>query len=156
MSSDASWMVTGSGLPIMARVMGRSASKATSLVSMVSRSCRKSWKAATELRRFTAMLRRTLSRMLRCTSSRLVVVRQAVMSSIESRKRVRSAGATGVHPQIQSEKNAARVREQDSLRQRTNLYPMPCTVRKRTGLDGSLSSFWRSLRMWLSTVRVEG
>ena len=40
--------------------------------------------------------------------------------------------------------------------QRTNLYPMPCTVRKCTGLDGSLSSFCRSLRMWLSTVRVEG
>ena len=40
--------------------------------------------------------------------------------------------------------------------QRTNLYPIPCTVRKCTGLAGSLSSFCRSLRMWLSTVRVEG
>src|ERR1700730_3855739 len=40
--------------------------------------------------------------------------------------------------------------------QRTNLYPIPCTVRKCTGLEGSFSSFWRSLRMWLSTVRVDG
>src|ERR1700676_5388719 len=31
--------------------------------------------------------------------------------------------------------------------QRTNLYPMPCTVRKCTGLEGSFSNFWRSLRM---------
>ena len=38
MSCDASWIVTGSGLVMMARVIGRSASKATSLVSIVSRS----------------------------------------------------------------------------------------------------------------------
>ena len=37
-SRDASWIVTGSGLVMIARVMGRSASSATSLVSIVSRS----------------------------------------------------------------------------------------------------------------------
>ncbi len=46
-----------------------------------------------------------------------------------------------------AEKNRARIRETGSRSQRTNLYPMPCTVRKCTGLDGSFSSFWRSLRM---------
>ena len=29
-------------------------------------------------------------------------------------------------------------------------------LRKCTGFAGSFSSFWRSFRMWLSTVRVEG
>jgi len=38
----------------------------------------------------------------------------------------------------------------------TNLYPELCTVRKWTGFAGSFSSFCRSFRMWLSTVRVDG
>jgi hypothetical protein len=89
-SRDASWMVTASGAPMIDRVMGRSASSATSLVSMVSRSWRKSWKAATELRRFTAMLCRTLVSTLCLTIRRLVVVNPVVINSMERRKRVRS------------------------------------------------------------------
>ena len=38
----------------------------------------------------------------------------------------------------------------------TNLYPVPLTVTMKRGFSGSSSSFWRSLTIWLSTVRVEG
>src|SRR5579859_1350216 len=48
------------------------------------------------------------------------------------------------------------VNEMDHHSQGWNLYPAPCTVRKWRGLAGSSSSFCRSLRIWLSTLRVVG
>jgi hypothetical protein len=74
---------------MMARVMGRSARRAITgqhgfafMTEILKRRDR--------IGRLTAMLCRTLLRILRCTRKRLVVVSAAVISSIDNKKRVRS------------------------------------------------------------------
>jgi len=56
-------------------------------------------------------------------------------------------------------RNQSNRRKRDESRetpQQMNLYPTPCTVRKRWGSPGSCSILARREAMWLSTVRVVG
>ncbi len=92
-------------------------------------------------------------------SNKLVVVRPVVISSIRAGVGCAGAGAADVQRQIrpgkrQSKKVARQSGDQSRDRQ-TNLYPSRCVrCRMYPGLDGIATSFWRSFRMWLSTVRV--